>query len=146
MATLTRHRSDNPNQETWHVYFGDVRIGAIGERAGVPLHAEQWSWDVGFYPGTEPHQHRHGTAGTFDDARAAFEQAWCQLQPTLTEANYETWREQRDSKAWVRRMHAEGLLLPTQTRDDQARCFCGEMVSNRSSVDHVRIAHRGIGA
>jgi hypothetical protein len=30
------------------------------------------------------------------------------------------------------------------TRDDRARCFCGEIISNASSVAHIKIAHRGI--
>ena len=36
MPALTRRRSDNPHRKTWHVYYGDVRVGLIGERAGVP--------------------------------------------------------------------------------------------------------------
>jgi hypothetical protein len=35
MPSLTRRRSDNPHQVTWHVYYGDVHVGTIGERAGV---------------------------------------------------------------------------------------------------------------
>jgi hypothetical protein len=37
MPALTRRRSDNPHQLTWHVYYGDVRVGTIGERADVPV-------------------------------------------------------------------------------------------------------------
>ncbi|SHN86774.1 hypothetical protein [Bradyrhizobium erythrophlei] len=37
MPALTRRRSDNPHQVTWHVYWGDVHVGTIGERAGVPV-------------------------------------------------------------------------------------------------------------
>jgi hypothetical protein len=51
MIPLTRRRSDNPHRETWHVYFGDIRIGFIGERAGVPVDVDQWEWSCGFYPG-----------------------------------------------------------------------------------------------
>lgn len=35
MPALTRRRSkDDPHRETWLIYFGDVRVGAIGRRAG----------------------------------------------------------------------------------------------------------------
>jgi hypothetical protein len=34
-------------------YFTDVRIGTIGVRAGVPVHADQWGWSRGFSPGEE---------------------------------------------------------------------------------------------
>ncbi len=49
-TALTRRRSDNPHEESWHIYSGDVRIGTIGARAGVPVHADQWGWSIGFYP------------------------------------------------------------------------------------------------
>jgi hypothetical protein len=42
MSALTRRRSDNPHRVTWHVYFDDVRVGMIGERAGVPVDVDQW--------------------------------------------------------------------------------------------------------
>ncbi|WP_441259701.1 hypothetical protein AB7008_25300 [Bradyrhizobium sp. 521_C7_N1_3] len=50
MTALTRRRADNPHEEAWHIYFDDIRIGAIGTR-GVPVHADQCGWSVGFYPG-----------------------------------------------------------------------------------------------
>ena len=37
MPTLSRRRSDNPHQITWHVHYGDLHVGTIGERAGVPV-------------------------------------------------------------------------------------------------------------
>ncbi|MCP1765531.1 hypothetical protein ABIF64_006652 [Bradyrhizobium japonicum] len=36
-SALTRRRSDNSHQETWYIYFDDVRVGTISERAGVPV-------------------------------------------------------------------------------------------------------------
>jgi hypothetical protein len=42
MPALTRRRSDDPHQETWHVYLDDVHVGTIGERAGVPVHLDRW--------------------------------------------------------------------------------------------------------
>jgi len=82
-AALTRRRSDNPHAETWHIFFTDVRVGTIGVRAGVPVHADQWGWSIGFYPGMEPGTWRSGIAATFEAAREAFETAWSELQPSI---------------------------------------------------------------
>jgi hypothetical protein len=72
MPTLMRRRSHDSHRETWLVFYGDVLVGSIAERAGVPADLEQWGWTCGFYPGVEPGQHQDGTAATFEDARAVF--------------------------------------------------------------------------
>ena len=54
MTDLTRRRSDNDQHETWHIYFGDVRIGTIGIRAGVPISADQWPGILGFIQAWSP--------------------------------------------------------------------------------------------
>jgi len=148
MTALTRRRSDSSHQETWHIYFEDVRIGHIGMHAGVPLHQEQWGWSLGFYPGMEagPRGGYGGTTATFEDARAAFEARWKLVEPTITEADYEAWRRDRDGTAWKYRMWAEHCLMPTQTKDGRSRCFCGEAITTGGIDDHIRSAHRGIGA
>jgi len=63
-----------------------------------------------------------------------------------TEAHFELWRHERDFTAWKYRMHEKGLKLPTQTKNDLARCFCGVEITNRSLDAHIRAFHRGIGA
>jgi hypothetical protein len=143
---LTRRPHDDPQRKGWHVYFGDVRIGHIAERAGVPKAADQWGWNLGFYPGTDVGIQWSGTGRTFEEVRKAFERAWYMIEPTLTEADYERWREQRDFAAWKHRMWAEKLQLPTQTPEDRSRCFCGAEITNAGIAGHVRAAHRGIGA
>ena len=35
MPALTRRRSTDAHRDIWNVYYGDVRVGAIGGRAGV---------------------------------------------------------------------------------------------------------------
>jgi hypothetical protein len=54
MPDLTRRRSDNPHRVTWHLYYGGVHVGTIGERAGVQVDREQWQWSCGFYPDPRP--------------------------------------------------------------------------------------------
>ena len=34
-------------------------------RSGVPIDADQWGWQCGFYPGLDPGQHQDGTAKKF---------------------------------------------------------------------------------
>lgn len=127
------------------MYFGDVRIGHIGTRAGVPTTADQWGWSLGFYPGTDVGEGAQGTGSTFEECRSAFERAWRQLRPRITEEAFERWRYQRDSTAWKYRMWDEKLLLPTQTREDRSRCFCGAEITNASIPEHVRTVHHGFG-
>jgi hypothetical protein len=130
----------------WFVYWGDVRIGHIGKRAGVPNHAPQWGWRCGFYPGCDPGQATMGSADSFEEARAGFEKDWLKLSATRTEAHFELWRQSRDFNAWKNRMHAERLPLPTQRTSGQSRCFCGEPLASGLSMEkHVYAAHRGIG-
>jgi hypothetical protein len=53
-------RSDSLHIVTWHFYFGDVHVGTIGERAGVPVDVDKWGRSCGLYPGLHPRQHRYG--------------------------------------------------------------------------------------
>ncbi|TKV78938.1 hypothetical protein FDV58_24880 [Bradyrhizobium elkanii] len=87
MTGLTRRRDRESVREKWDIFHGDVRVGSIGRRAGVPNHVDQWEWKCGFYPGCD--RSASGPAVTFDQARAAFEAAWHALLPTLTEADFQ---------------------------------------------------------
>ncbi len=76
MPALTRRRSKGRHAESWQIFYGDVQVGTIGIRAGVPVDVDQWCWSCGFYPGSEPGEYLSGTAPTFDQARADFGKAW----------------------------------------------------------------------
>jgi hypothetical protein len=42
---LPRRRSADAPDECWHVHYGDVRIGTIALRTGMPPHEDPWgSW------------------------------------------------------------------------------------------------------
>jgi hypothetical protein len=141
MPTLTRRRSHDSDRETWIVFYGDIPVGTIGERAGVPADLEQWGWTCGFYPGVEPGQHQDGTAATFEDARAAFEKAWNRLLPTLTEEAFDEWRQDRDFRAKIRETRARGEKLDTEIPNSMMRCVCGEMFDShdpQGSLPHRR--------
>jgi hypothetical protein len=40
MPALTRRRRHDAQQETWLVYYGDVQVSTISERAGVPANTD----------------------------------------------------------------------------------------------------------
>jgi hypothetical protein len=44
MAALTRRRSRDAPDECWNVYFGDVRVGTIAIRTGMPYGEYPWGW------------------------------------------------------------------------------------------------------
>jgi hypothetical protein len=87
MPTLVRRRAKDTHQECWHIFYGDVHVGAIIERAGVPHDVDQWGWTCGFYPVTHRREHAHGTAVSFEQARADFEAAWAEYLPRCAPAD-----------------------------------------------------------
>jgi hypothetical protein len=98
MPKLTRRCSPD-RQNYWRVFYGDVCVGTIGRRAGVPIDVDQWEWAAAS-TGTEPGEGSGGTGATFEDARTGFEAAWRAFPPTRTEADFQAWRDQRDWTAW----------------------------------------------
>jgi hypothetical protein len=141
MIALTRRRQKDRHQECWDILYGDVRVGAIGERAGVPKDVEQWGWHCGFYPVSHRGVSTDGVAETFDQARAAFEAAWRGYLPRCTDADFDAYRYQQAFTAWKYAMWDAGCKMPTQTVTGATKCFCGVMINNRTSGDHIRACH-----
>jgi hypothetical protein len=56
MHALTCCRSKDAQEECWHVFYGDVRIGTIAIRSGNPANPHPWEWHCGFYPGSHPRE------------------------------------------------------------------------------------------
>src|SRR5882724_1945250 len=102
MTALTRRLSKD-RTDCWEVYFGDVHVGTIARCVGNPSAAPEWQWLCGFYPGSKPGDQRGGSAETFDQARAEFENDWRIFSSKRTEADYRTWRDHRD---WTARKYA----------------------------------------
>jgi hypothetical protein len=42
MPKLSRRRDHEARQENWRIYYGNIRVGMIGRRAGIPPEANQW--------------------------------------------------------------------------------------------------------
>jgi hypothetical protein len=120
MTALTRRRGNNPHEESWQIYFTDVRTGTIGARAGVPIHADQWGWSIGFYPGMEPGTWRSGIAATFEAAREAFEAAWSELRLTIPDSAFAESRPDRNRRARRWRQGACGELPAPRTHHRRA--------------------------
>jgi hypothetical protein len=140
MPELTRRRyAERP--DCWHVYYGDVIVGTIAIRAGVPVDVDQWEWQCGFYPPSHHGRHTEGTAESLEQARADFEAAWKEYLPRCTENDFEEYRRQRAWTAWKYAMHQASLPLPTQSTNRRSRCFCGAAIDIPGLWEHVRAAH-----
>jgi hypothetical protein len=88
MVMLTRRRDPDAGQESWLVYYGDVHVGTIGVRSGIPMtRCRGAGAAASIYPGSEPGECTSGTAATFDQARAAFESAWRLFRSKRPEAD-----------------------------------------------------------
>jgi hypothetical protein len=116
MPVLTRRRDVESRQEYWLIYYGDVHVGTIAVRSGIPHDQPQWGWRCGFCPGSLPDECTTGTAVTFDQARAAFQSAWRVFLSKRTEADFDAWRDQRDRAAERTRRFDRGELMPHDRR------------------------------
>ena len=137
MPELTRRRDREAPDECWHVYYGDVRVGTIAKRVGIPFDEDPWGWACGFYPGCHPREQTHGTAATFDQARGEFEQAWRIFLSNRTEADFQAWRHQRDQTARKYAMWERGELLPSQKPNSMMSCPCGETFDNHGLAHNL---------
>src|SRR3954453_23785000 len=115
MPQLTRRRDHKARLESWLVFYGDVNVGTIGLRAGVPTHVDQWSWTCGLPQVVVRGLRTAGMAATFEEARADFEAAWSPYLPLCTDADFEAYRRQEAWTKWKYEMHDAGFILPTQT-------------------------------
>jgi hypothetical protein len=142
MPTLTRRRSTDAPRECWQVYFGDVRVGTIGRRAGQPHDEDSWEWICGFYPGSEPGEYTNGTGETFEQAREEFEAAWLVFLSHRREADFQAWRNDRDWHARKYAMWQRGERLPSQEPSSLMRCACGETFdSHRLEQNLIHVPH-----
>jgi hypothetical protein len=135
MPALTRRRYPE-RQDCWHVYYGDVHVGTIAIRVGIPRDEVPWGWICGFYPGAHPGEQTTGTAVTFDQAREAFETAWRVFLANRTDADFQAWRDARD---WTARKYVlwdAGERLPPNEWEPgkpssiYLKCPCGDIFNS----------------
>jgi hypothetical protein len=91
MSALTRRRYPE-RQDCWHVCYGDVHVGTIAIRTGIPHDEDPWGWTCGFYPGSRPGEHTGGSAPTFDEARVGLEADWQVFLSNRMEADFDKCR------------------------------------------------------
>jgi hypothetical protein len=94
--------------------------GTIAMRNGNPHDTDPWQWSCGFYPGSHPGEHQDGTAVTFDEARADFEQAWTLFLSKRTEADFHAWRDQQAWTAEKYRRFDRGERMPSDWKPPRA--------------------------
>jgi hypothetical protein len=144
MPELTRRRCPEAREECWHIYYGDIHAGTLAIRAGNPHDTEPWEWRCGFYPGSRPSECSSGTAETFDQARAEFEEAWRVFLSKRTEADFQAWRDQHD---WTERKYTlwdagKKLEPPSNGPGIPAsrfmKCRCGEIFDMHGPEEVVR--------
>jgi hypothetical protein len=82
-----------------------------------------------------------GTAVDFASVRADFEAAWREILPTLADADFDKWRDQRDFTAWKYTMWDARMKLPTQLPSGRSRCYCGASIDIKGAGAHIRSAH-----
>jgi hypothetical protein len=141
MPTLTCRREKDRHQECWHVFYGDVQVGTISERAGVSVEVDQWGWTVGFHPVIERGLRAIGTAASFEKARADFAAAWQDYLPWCTDLDFEEYRRQRAWTRWKYAMQDSGCKLPSQVSGLSSQCFCGAVIDCATMDQHVFTAH-----
>ncbi|MGB6396098.1 MAG: hypothetical protein WBF73_10460 [Bradyrhizobium sp.] len=66
IPVLTRRRDQDRRDECWLIYFGDIYVGTLAIRSGIPHDQAPWGWRCGFYPGSEPGECTSGTGTTFE--------------------------------------------------------------------------------
>lgn len=144
MPLTRRPRNVEGRFESWLIFDGDLGVGRIEERQGVPLHVDKWQWSCGFYPGCDLRtQIRNGTAETFDAARAAFQQAWDWLEPQVTPAMRLEWLRDRAYAAWKYQMKDLGYRMPTANTTGRSKCFCGADITIADAAAHIYAEHMG---
>ena len=93
--------------------------------------------------GSHPREHQSGTAATFDQARADFEAAWRVFLSNRTEADFQAWRDERDSTARKYALWDAGNRLPTNEWGPgkpckiYLKCPCGEIFNTQRLEEAV---------
>jgi hypothetical protein len=121
----TRSQVGAPPQECCIIHYGDVRVGTISSASTAPPAQDHWKWACGFYPDSHPRECTHGSAASFEEARAGFEVAWQLFLASRTEADFKEYRHHHALDRWKHAMWDAGLKLPTQVADGRSTCFCG---------------------
>jgi hypothetical protein len=139
MPALTRRR-DPDRQNCWRVFYGDVCVGTIGRRAGVPIDVDQWEWGCGFYPGTEPGEGSGGTGRRLKTLAPALKRPGA---PSRRRGQKPTSRRGATSATGRHGSMRCKAAASTQLASGCAKCFCGiEIITKASAITSTRFTRR----
>jgi hypothetical protein len=134
------------------MYYGDVRVGVIALRVGIPHDEDPWGWSCGFYPGSHPGECTNGSAATFEQARSDFAEAWRLFLVNRTEVDFKDGARRGTGRRENMRcgMLASGLppneWEPRKPCSTFMKCLCGEIFNshrleeNLTHVSHIRLS------
>jgi hypothetical protein len=141
MAVYTRRRNPDARQESWQVCYSDVRVGSIAMRSAIRPTPTRGAGAAASIRAAIQRECTSGTAATFDQARADFEESWRVFLANRTEADFDEYRKHRAWTAWKYAMWDSGCKLPTQLASGRSTCFCGAVIDIKGMSRHVHIAH-----
>ena len=139
MPVLTRRRDPDAQQETWRIHYGDTHIGTIRLHAGVGG-VDRWAWSCGFYPASRRGVRADGSARTFDDAHADFEEAWHRLLPEITKKDFVEHRRYRALEAWKRAMWKTGCKLSHPDSSGERGAYVPDARTYFKTLDEAKAA------
>ena len=130
-------------QETWRIYYGDVRSGRSASAQARPMRSTSGNGASASIRSTTGRVERQpkGIARTFEQARAAFEAAWPDYLAGCTQADFAENLRRRASTPGKYRVHDTGAPLPTQLPSGRSKCFCGAPLTNDTIDAHIQQAH-----
>jgi len=123
-------------QECPQIFYGDVRLGTIAKRIGIPNDQPRWGWSCGFYPGSDPGDCTNGSAATFLRAISRLPGASvCQSD----RGDFQE-RDQQESTERKYTMRTQGERMPSQKPTSLIRCTCAQVFDTHrleETVIHV---------
>jgi len=95
-------------------------VGTIAIRTGMPPGEDPGGWNCGLYPGCHPRECTDGTAETFDQTRAEFEQRGECFYQTEPKPIFKPGADERDWTAEKYRRFDRGERMPPDWKPQRA--------------------------
>jgi hypothetical protein len=141
MPALTRRRYPE-RADCWHVYYGEVHVGTIAKRTGVPPDEDPWGWSCGFYPGSHPGGMHERIGRNFRPGPRRLRSRVAGVSGEADGRRFSGWRDARDWTARKYAMWERGERLPSQKPSSLMTCPCGEVFdSHRPEQTLVHVPH-----
>jgi hypothetical protein len=116
MPELTRRGSPDAPDECWHVFYGDVRVGTIALRTGMPPGKVLGAGHAASIPAAIPANARTAPRPRSPRPAPTSRQRGGYFCQNRTEADFQAWRDQRDWTAEKYRRFDRGERMPPDLR------------------------------